>query len=286
MTMATGLLALALLQAGSPAAERSLAVTIVDERGAPVQGLTRDEVVVLEGGVARDVTRFDRDQRPLDLAILVDSSLPMASLYRLNVVGPVVQLLRRLPEGTRHVAWSTGDRPTKVMEYGDDPAQTERALKRVMPSGGNTLLDTLVEAARDLKGREGRRPVVLAVTGTGIGFSDRDRRRVVDEGIETGVEFMAVQYDDAGDTDVQAGSEPVSRQDYDYVLSELSRRSGGRRERTLSAMGVRGALDDLAADLLARYRLTYSASGGGKDDKLEVQVARPGVKVRWSRPAH
>lgn len=238
----------------------------------------------MEGGVARDVTRFERDARPLDLAVVIDTSLPMASLYRLNVLDPVAQFLRRLPEGSKHAAWTTGDRPTKVVDFGDDPAQTERALKRAIPSGGNTLLDALVEAARDLAGREGRRPVVVAVTGTGIGFSDRDRRRVVDEGLETGVQFLAVQYDDAGSTDVQAGSDQVSRQDYDYVLSELTRRSGGRHARTLSAMGVRGSLEGLTAELLAQYRLTY-ASSEGKDDKVDVQVARPGAKVRWSRPA-
>jgi len=283
MTLATGLLTMALLQAaGTAPVERTLSVTAVDESGAPVQGLSGDEVAVVEGGVARQATRFERDQRPLDLAILIDTSQPMASLYRLNVLDAVVQFLRQLPEGSRHAVWTTGDRPTKLVDFSDDPAQTERALRRVIPSGGNTLLDAVVEAARDLRGREGRRGVVLAVTGTGIGFSDRDRRRVVDEGLETGVQFLAVQFDEAGDADVQAGSEQISRQDYDYVLSELTRRSGGRHERILSALGARGALAKMGPELTARYRLTYASSG--KDDKIEVQVARPGVKVRWARP--
>ena len=47
-------------------------------------------------------------------------------------------------------------------------------------------------------------------------------------------------------------------------------------------MGAKGALDKMVPELSARYRLTYVSSG--KDDKLEVQVARPGVKVRWTRP--
>ena len=281
MTLATGLMTLALLQAAP--VERTLTVTAVDEAGAPVQGLSGDEVAVLENGVARQATRFERDQRPLDLAVVIDTSQPMASLYRLNVLDAVVQFLQHLPEGSKFAVWTTGDRPTKVVEYGDDPAVAERTLRRVIPSGGNTLLDALVEAARDLKGREERRGVVLAVTGTGIGFSDRDRRRVVDEGLATGVQFLAVQFDEAGDPDVQAGSDQISRQDYDFVLSELTRKSGGRHERILSALGARGALEKMGPELTARYRLTYASSG--KDDKLEVQVARPGVKVRWARPS-
>ena len=283
MTLGMGLIALALLQADAATVERTLGVTAVDESGQPVQGLAADEVVVMENGVARTATRFELDRRPLDVAVVVDTSQPMASTYRLNELDAILQFLRKLPEGSQHAVWTTGDRPTKVADFGDDPAQTERLLRRVIPSGGNTVLDTLVEAARDLKRREERRPVVVAVTGTGIGFSDRDRRRVVDEGLETGVQFLAVQFDEAGDVDVQAGSEQISRQDYDYVLSELTRRSGGRHERVLSALGVRAALEKLVPELTARYRLTYTSSG--KDDKLEVQVARPGVKVRFARPA-
>jgi hypothetical protein len=283
MTMATGLMMLALLQADGAPVLKTLTVTAVDEAGVPVQGLGAEEVAVLENGVARETTRFSLDERPLDLAVLIDTSQPMASLYRLNILDPVVAFLRKLPAGAKFAVWTTGDRPTKAVDYGDDVAVAERTLRRVIPSGGNTVLDTLVEAARDLKGHEERRPVVLAVTGTGIGFSDRDRRRVVDEGLETGVQFLAVQFDESGDADVQAGGGQINRGDYDYVLSELARRSGGRHERVLSAMGARGALDKMGPELAARYRLTYASSG--KDDKLEVQVARPGVKVRWTRPA-
>ncbi len=282
MTLATGLMTLALLQAGDAPVDKTLTVTAVDERGQPVQGLVIEEVAVLENGVAREAKRFELDQRPLDLAVLIDTSAPMASLYRLNILDPVVAFLRRLPPGSKFAVWTTGDRPTKAVDYGDDVAVAERVLRRVIPAGGNTVLDALVEAARDLKEHEERRGIVLAVTGMGIGFSDRDRRHVVDAAMETGLQFLAVQFDEAGDTDVRAGSEQINRQDYDYVMSELTRRSGGRHERTLSAMGVRASLEKMEPELAARYRLTYASSG--KDDKLEVQVARPGVKVRWTRP--
>ena len=59
MTLATGLMTLALLQADATSVERTLSVTAVDESGAPVQGLSSDEVAVLENGVAREATRFD-----------------------------------------------------------------------------------------------------------------------------------------------------------------------------------------------------------------------------------
>jgi VWA domain-containing protein len=281
MTLATSIVALALLQAAAPLEERQLLVTVVDEKGTAIPGLTRDDVVVMEKGVARVVSRFEPDARPLDLALVVDTSQPMGALFRLNVVDPVLQLLGRLPAGSQHTVWTTGDRPTQLAPLGDDVAASARALKRVVPSGGNTLLDALVEAARGLEGREGRRAVVLAVTGTGIGFSDRDRRSAVDDAAKTGAQFLAVQFDEAGDPEVQAaGGGQVTRLDYDYVLAELAKRSGGRHQRLLSALAVRKTLDELVPDLTGGYRLTYG--GGPGSGKLAIEVARPGATARWS----
>jgi VWFA-related protein len=281
MTLATSIVALALLQAAAPLEERQLNVTVVDEKGASIAGLSRDDVVVMEKGIARVVSRFEPDTRPIDLALVVDTSQPMASLFRLNLVDPVLQLLGRLPPGTQHTVWTTGDRPTQLAPLGDDVATSARALKRVAPAGGNTLLDALVEAARGLEGREGRRAVVIAVTGTGIGFADRDRRAAVDDAGKTGAQFLAVQFDESGDPEVQAaGSGQVSRIDYDYVLSELAKRSGGRHRRVLSALAVRKALDEMTPDLLGQYRLSYGA--GAASGKIAIEIARPGATARWS----
>jgi hypothetical protein len=45
-------------------------------------------------------------------------------------------------------------------------------------------------------------------------------------------------------------------------------------------MGVDTALDKVAAALAGSYRATYVTPETGKPGKLDVQVARPGVKVQ------
>lgn len=264
---------------------RSVSVTATDEKGAAVRGLSPEEVVVLENGIPRAVTRLDLDRRPLTLAVVVDSSAPMSSLYRLNLVGDVVEFLNRLPEGWRAVLWTTGDRPTRVAET-MDPHEASSALKRVFPTGGNTLLDTLVDASQDLRRKEGERTVVVVVTGSGIGFANRERRQVVEKAQGGGTLFMAVQFDEEGSGEIRGdGIDQVGRNDYDYVLESLTRRTGGFHERSLSAMGVGRALQKIAAALQAQYRLTYvSDDGETASPKIEVQVARPGVKVRVGHP--
>jgi VWFA-related protein len=268
-----------LLQASSPADVKTLDVWITDSSGSAVRGLVPEEAAVVENGVARTVTRLEEDRRPLMVAVIVDSSAPMATFYRLHLVDPIVQLLNQLPEGARFAVWTTGDRPQKIADWSDDVAAASRALKRTAPQGGNTVLDAIVEAAADLKEREGERSAVVVVSGVGIGFTNWERRQVVEKARTGGATFMVVQFEETGEPS-QATGEQVTRLDYDYVFDSLTRQTGGLRELTLSAMGVPRSLEHVAQALKAPYRLSYTTVPDLKERKVEVKVARPGVKVR------
>jgi VWFA-related protein len=268
-----------LLQSSSPADVKTLDVWITDSKGSAVRGLVPEEAVVVENGVARSVTRLEEDRRPLMVAVIVDSSAPMASFYRLHLVDPVVRLLNQLPEGSRFAVWTTGDRPQKVADWSADVAAASRALKRTAPQGGNTVLDAIVEAASDLKQREGERSAVVVVSGVGIGFTNWERRQAVEKARSGNATFMVVQFDETGEP-TEAAGEQVSRLDYDYVFDSLTRQTGGVREMSMSAMGVPRALEKVAQALNATYRLSYTTVPDLKERKLEVKVARPGVKVR------
>ena len=286
--MSTLLLALALLSQGVPAGEaansRDLVVTVIDEKGAAVTGLSSDDVAVMEDGVARAVTRLEPDARPLTVALIVDTSEPVSSLYRLQVLDAVLGFLRRLPEGTRYAVWTTGDRPKKVVDYTSDPTLAREPLRRIFPQGGNTIFDAIVEASRDLKTQEGQRAAVVLVTALGVGFTNYQRQQVVEEGLKSRAVFLAASFDE-GRTSFQGSRTEdgeVGTSDYEYVLTALTQRSGGHREALLSAMGLEAALQRLTAELRGQYRLSYLALPGTKTRKLEVTVARPGVKARVS----
>ena len=268
-----------LLQASSPADVKTLDVWITDSKGSAVRGLVPEEAAVVENGVARNVTRLEEDRRPLMVAVVVDSSGPMASFYRLHLVDPIIQLLNHLPEGSRFAVWTTGDRPQKVADWSDDVAAASRALKRTAPQGGNTVLDAIVEASADLKQKEGERTAVVVVSGVGIGFTNWERRQVVEKARSGTATFMVVQFEETGEP-TQAAGEQVTRLDYDYVFDNVTRRTGGLREISMSAMGVPRSLERIAQALKAPYRLSYTTVPDLKERKLEVKVARPGVKVR------
>lgn len=253
---------------------RALTVTLLDEGGGAATGVSPADVALLENGVARDVVSFKPDARPLSVAILVDSSAAMGSAYRLNVVRAVESLVTRLPDGTRYALWTTGDRPTKIVDHTDDRQAASKALRRVVPQGGNYMIDAVAEAAEDLKklSREGDRTVVLGVTGTGPEFSYIDKYRAADRGEAAAELFLFVQIEDDG-------ADFEMRTSLGYVLDRLADTTGGRHEIVLTPMAVDDALRKLSDYLRGGYRLLYATLADVKKRKLELHVARPGTRV-------
>lgn len=273
--MSLALVALLLLQAPSapPAEIRTVTLSITDSDGRSPDSLTPEEVAVLENGVARDIASVERDTRPLSVAILVDSSQEIQSIYRLYLVEAVAGVVAKLPEGTHYTIWTTGDRPTRIVDLTDDKGAAQKALGRVVTTGGNTMLDALVEASKELKKREGDRTAVFAITGRSIDFSNRDRYRVVEEAQKNADLFLFVAFEE--------GTAPFeSRTDYDYVIDKLSRISGGRAEHPMSAQGAKNVILKVGADLQNPWKVAYATLPEIKERRIEVQVSRPGLKVR------
>jgi len=253
---------------------RALTVTLLDEKDREVTDISAADIALAENGVSRDVTSFKPDRRPLSVAVIVDTSAAMGASYRLNIVDAVLGLVARLPDGARYALWTTGDRPTKIVDHTVEREEAGRALRLVAPQGGNYLLDAFGEASADLKklSREGDRTVVVAVTGTGPELSYRDKYRAAEEAEKNAELFLSAQVDSGGaDFDM--------RSNLSYVMDRLARATGGRHEVVLSAMGADSALRKLSAHLRSGYRLAYATVPDLKKRKLDLSVARPGTEV-------
>ena len=273
-----GLALLLLTQAVAGAGEiRVVQVSITDKQGRPVDGLMAEEVALLENGVARDLASIQRDDRPLTAAVLVDTSQAVASQLRLIVIEAVGSLLRGLPEGSRYTLWTTGARPEKVVELTDDPVLGVKALRNTFPQGGNTILDGLIEAMQDLNLVEGERNVLIAISGQGIEFSNTDRRQIVDLVSAFDVMFMGIVFREGG-----GDADTIRR--LDHVFGELAKRTGGLYESPLTSLAVKRGTSKISGDLRGQYRLRYATLPDLEKRKLEVQVARPDIKVRVSMP--
>jgi hypothetical protein len=289
--------ALALLVGAGPlgaAADDALSVALVvtDAENAFVPDIRAEEVRVLENGEPRELVAFERDARPLAVALVMDTSTGAARVFRGPAFDAVWAFVSRLPLGSRCTLWTTGDHPRKVgVLDGARPAVEKKVAQGFGPDGGNTLVDTLVDAAESLGRESGQRRALVAVSGAGAGHTNLSPGDVSSRVRKAAARVLGVMYREG--ESASAGSlmgldtlrdtanlTIVGAGDHERILSGLARGSGGRFESVPAVLGVGRILESLAAELGGQYRLRYAATEAKGARRIDVRLARSGVRWR------
>lgn len=143
-----------------------LPVVVLDERGAPVPGLARDDFTVLEDGQEVTVDTFATTaDLPLSLGVVVDVSGSMVESFPQvrKAVGGFIGSLVRPGDSIFLLAFSW--EPKLVVEWTRDARVLDDAMARLVPEGGTSLHDAAVKALEQFRGRRGRTAVVLLTDG-------------------------------------------------------------------------------------------------------------------------
>jgi hypothetical protein len=271
---------------------RSVALVVTDAEGAFVPDIRAEEVRVLENGEPRELVAFERDARPLVVALVMDTSTGAARVFRGPAFDAVWAFVSGLPPGSKCTLWTTGDRPRKVGGLeGERPAVEKRVAQGFGVDGGNTLLDTLVDAAESLGRESGQRRALVAVSGAGAGHTNLSPGDVSSRVRKAAARVLGVMYREGGSAGAgslmgldtlrdTANLTIVGAGDHERILSGLARGSGGRFESVPAVLGVGRILESLAAELEGQYRVRYAATETKGARRVEVRLARSGVRWR------
>jgi VWFA-related protein len=284
---------LAILPAAAGAADpRSVGLAVTDAAGAFVPDLRKEEVQVLENGEVRELVGFEKDERPLSVVLVLDTSTGAGLVFRVEAPRAIPAFLGRLPAGSRTVLWATGDRPRKIGELSGSPAEIEKRVSQGFNiEGRNALLDTLVEAAEWLARESGRRRALVAVSGTAEGLTNLAPGDVTGAVRKAGARVMAAMYREGemggvgslmglGTMRDTANLTIVGAGDHERILTGLAQGTGGRFESQGTAQGMTSVLEGLGADIAGQYRLRYASSEAKGPKRIEVRLARTGVRWR------
>jgi Ca-activated chloride channel family protein len=259
-------------------AERSLVISALDAKKAPVKDLAPADVVVREDGVAREVLRVRPATAPLTIALLVDDS-DAASPAISDIRNGLLEFFKAL-DGKHEIALiSFGERPTMLADYTRDRARLEEAAKRVFarPESGAYFLDAVVEAARGLAKREPERPVIVAIVTEGVEFSNQSYQRTLEVLNPSGATLHALVIN----VPQQGNPALEEMRNRNVVLDEGTRGTGGRRDQLLSSMALPGALRELASELEHQWVVTYSRPESLiPPESVQVEAKREGLTVR------
>jgi VWFA-related protein len=260
------------------AAERDLVVSVLNQRGQPVEDLAPADLVVREDGVAREVLRVRKATSPLTIALLVDDSAAASSAVsdmRLGLVGFLGAL-----DPTAEVALITlGERSTLVVDYTRDRERLKQGVLRIFARHGSGayFLEAITDAARGLTKRAPERPVIVSLMTEGVEFSTLTHQSVLPKLFASGAQFHAIVLG----AEVRANAQQDEIRNRNIVIDEGTRGTGGRRDQLLSSIAIGAAMKDLANELQHQWVITYSRPESLiPPDRVQVVAKREGLTVR------
>jgi hypothetical protein len=260
--------------------EQHVFASVLDGKNTPVAGLSINDFVIREDGVAREVLRVSTASWPSHLVLLIDDSQATNALTvdlraGLNAFAGV--LASATPAPLVRLA-TFGDRPTTRVEFTTTTSALTQGIERIFPrpGAGGRLLEAIVETSRDLRARKAERPVIVAfVAEAGPEFSEESHRRIADVLKEAGVALWAVVLEDRSG---QSSSE--QNRERSFVLGDVVPQSGGFSRTILSRQGIQQAFTTLASALGSQYDVTYARPESlVPPTKLEVSLRQGGHRV-------
>ena len=250
---------------------RSVTVAVYTRDATPILDLEATELSVEEDGVARTVVGVERDERPLDVALILDSSAALGPLFRRDLVDAALSFRQALPDEARLSVWTSGGAPSKIVDFDADAETVERNLKMVAAGGKNFTLDTIIEASRDLRGERAPRRVLVIVTNTDVEASRTLIQKTFTLVGRTRVTPMVVL--------IKAGGKPAQNWDSETLFEKMGEGYGGSYEDILTPMAAEKRLGGIAAGLSSQYQVRYESDAEAVTFP-EVEVKRKDVNVR------
>jgi VWFA-related protein len=272
-------------QQTATAATRTVFVTALDNRGAPVPGLTAADFAVKEDGQARPVVAAGPTDAPLVVALLIDDSGLGLQSIREGAAAFVTRL-----RGVAQIAIiTTGGRNVALVDFTTNTNLLLSAINKIYARNvsGAFLTDGILEVARVFGQREAERPVIVSMGVEGSDFSEARPADVLAALQRTRTQLYMVRIGTTvlGQSNPAAANRGESLADeqtrFNAILGQAPPRTGGRIEQLSSHVGIPVRMEAIAAELAAQYEMTYSTTQtNGTDLRLEVSTSRRGVRVR------
>jgi Ca-activated chloride channel family protein len=154
----------------------SLLTSVLDKDGRPAVGLTQDQFDVYEEGVKQKIETFEPEtQQPLDLALMIDSSLSEIKDLEFEAEAGSRFIQKLVRPGDRLAVYEFADAVTQIAPFSSNVPMLQSALRHIVPGDGTALYDAVYLGAQALgRNPAGRRRVIVLVTDGGETTSRAD----------------------------------------------------------------------------------------------------------------
>jgi len=147
----------------------TILASVTDASGRPMPDLTRDAFQLAEEGVPQKIEYFEaQTNRPLDLALMIDSSLSTYKDLRFEVDAAAHFIHQVMRAGDTMGVFEFSDSVTRLADFSTNVGALQGAVRRISPGSGTSIYDAVVLASGELKRRpETRRRAIVLITDGG-----------------------------------------------------------------------------------------------------------------------
>jgi Ca-activated chloride channel homolog len=166
----------------------SILASVTDANGRPVLDLPPDAFQLSEEGLPQKIERFEAEtNRPLDLALMIDSSMSTTKDLKFETEAAAHFIRQVVRPGDTLSLFEFSESVTQLSEFSDDVPKLQAAARRIAPGAGTSIYDAIVLGSNALRHRpaERRRAIVLVTDAgetTSISKFEGTRRAAIASG--------------------------------------------------------------------------------------------------------
>ncbi|MCB1042904.1 MAG: VWA domain-containing protein [Acidobacteria bacterium] len=244
---------------------------IVQSRfGRSVERLEREDFRVFENGTPVKLETFSREQVPLDLVLVLDTSSSLRGAMD-TLKKEAVHFLDQLNKTDRVALFSFGNASEIVMDFTNDAKIMRRHIEGFEAYGETALFDTLLLALdRVAKRQRGRRAIVLFTDGRDSIYEEpQDKARLFRQTITH-----------AQNAEVAIFTIGLGKRINEDALSAMADETGGRYYHADGFGDLTEPFNRVLTDLRQQYMLGVVPLATSKGfQSLEVKVKKFGARV-------
>lgn len=246
-------------------------VSVLDKNNRPAADLPKEAFELYEEGVEQKIEVFEPEtQQPLDLALMIDSSLStqLEMAFEKEAAAHFIrQVLRR---GDRLSVYEVSETVTQLTVFSDDVPLLQGAVRRIGEGAGTSLYDAVYQGARALGRRDDtRRKVIVLVTDAGETTSRLDFESARKEALRVGVLLYTIVI---RPVKTESGRNTAG----EHALQTITESTGGGMFFPDEAQELDAMFERIDRELRTQYRLGYYPNPRGAQGSFR----RIQVKVR------
>lgn len=259
----------------------NIAVSVMDQNGAPVGGLTKDDFAILEDGKPQKITYFEKESStPLSIVLAIDASKSVLRDERLEKTAATHFVNALLRDQDELDLMDFSDTVREIVPFTNQKKRIERGLNELQLGDETALYDAIYLASDRLaqtSNDAGRRRVVVVITDG----EDTAKRSRYSQALEQAQRAGAMIYpiiivpvwEDAGRN---TGGE--------HALIQLANDTGGKYFYVEDKKDLEPAFARVSDDLRTQYVLGYYAPPGKRDEtfrSVKVQMKDPALHQQY-----